>query len=159
MPGRGDSEAAPCIEPAAAGDLDALVEILNASFPAPWTRVMMTEELRRPVAHVWVLRPSAGGAVAAFVDFWRVADEIHVLNLATRPEARRRGYARRLMQAVLDYGRATHANLTTLELRAGNAPARALYASLGFEPLGVRPRYYADNGEDALVMARRGDAP
>lgn len=150
-------EAAPHIEPAGPADLDDIMAILEASFPAPWSRAMMAEELHRPVAQVWVLRPSPGERVDAFVDFWRVADEIHVLNVATRPDARRRGHARRLMQAVLDHGRATRAPITTLELRKGNAPARALYASLGFEPLGVRPRYYADNEEDAVVMIRRGD--
>lgn len=158
MEGQSD-EVPPLIEPAGDADLDDIVAILEASFPSPWTRAMMSEELHRAAAHVWVLRPAHGGGIAAFVDFWHVADEIHVLNVATRPGVRRRGHARRLLQAVLDHGRARGVSVTTLELRRSNAPARALYTSLGFEALGVRPRYYADNGEDAVVMVLRSDAP
>jgi [ribosomal protein S18]-alanine N-acetyltransferase len=154
MPGKAD-EAGPRIGPAAQGDLDRIVAILEASFPSPWTRAMMVEELERPVANVWVLRPGPGADPAAFVDFWHVADEIHVLNVATWPAARRLGHARCLLEAVLSYGRERGVRTVSLELRRGNAAARHLYASLGFEALGIRPRYYADNGEDAVVMVRR----
>jgi [ribosomal protein S18]-alanine N-acetyltransferase len=143
----------PVIEPASEKDLDAIMAILGASFPAPWTREMMGEELERPMARVWVLRPSPGAVVAAFVSFWQVANEIHILNVATDPGARRRGHARRLLRAVLDHARGDGVRLATLELRQSNHPARRLYSALGFRVLGTRPRYYADNGEDAVVMA------
>lgn len=142
------------IEKAIPEDLDAIQSILDASFPSPWPREMMREELARPVAEVRVLRgPDA--AVVAFVDLWHVADEVHVLNLATAPEHRRRGHARRLMGDVLERARAAGAACVTLELRRSNEAARQLYEGLGFVLLGRRPRYYADTGEDALVMIWR----
>jgi [ribosomal protein S18]-alanine N-acetyltransferase len=143
------------VDVAAPHDLDALMRILSVSFPAPWSRPIMEEELARPFAHVWVLRPRAGARVLAFVDFWHVADEIHLLNLATDVPARRQGHGRRLMRAVLEYARRHAVAVATLELRESNLAARRLYESLGFLPIDVRARYYADNGEDAVVMAWR----
>ena len=77
-----------------------------------------------------------------------IADELHIMTIAVRPELRRRGYAKKLVEATI----AEHpgANLVYLEVRPGNEPARALYESLGFFTTGVRPRYYGD--EDALLM-------
>jgi [ribosomal protein S18]-alanine N-acetyltransferase len=143
------------VDVAAPHDLDALMRILSVSFPAPWSRSVMEDELARPFAHVWVLRPRAGAEVLAFVDFWHVADEIHLLNLATDVPARRQGHGRRLMRALLEYARRHAVAVATLELRESNLAARRLYESLGFRPIDVRARYYADNGEDAVVMAWR----
>ncbi|MFW6049954.1 MAG: ribosomal protein S18-alanine N-acetyltransferase [Myxococcota bacterium] len=142
----------PIVEKATEADLDAIEGILRASFSSPWTRAMMREELERPVALVWVLRPGPGEPAAAFLDCWLVADELHVLNLATHPAHRRRGHGRRLMREALDLARERSLQCVTLELRASNEPARRLYADLGFVPIGTRPGYYADTGEDAIVM-------
>jgi ribosomal-protein-alanine N-acetyltransferase len=81
-----------------------------------------------------------------------VHDELHILNVATAPEHRRRGVARAVLQAALDVGRQKRCTLATLEVRRSNGTALELYRSFGFRPVGIRPNYYVDEGEDAIVM-------
>lgn len=143
---------APAVEPATADDLDAIDAISRASFPAPWPRQSYVDELARPHAHVEVARQ--GGAVAGYVVTWSVVDELHLLVIATAPALRRRGIGDALMAAVTARADRDGARLTTLEVRAGNAAARALYARHGFAVVATRRGYYADDGEDAIVMLR-----
>jgi ribosomal-protein-alanine N-acetyltransferase len=88
----------------------------------------------------------------AFVVFWHVVDEVHVLNLATREGRRRQGIARILMKAVVDYARQSAARRVLLEVRRSNRAAVELYRALGFWAAGARVRYYQD-GEDALELS------
>jgi ribosomal-protein-alanine N-acetyltransferase len=92
------------------------------------------------------------GPVLGFAVVWLVHDELHVLNVAVAPEARRRGVARRILDQVEQGARGQGARVSMLEVRRSNQPAIALYLSLGYREVGVRPRYYAEDGEDALVM-------
>ena len=110
------------------------------------------EELGRPWARVWVARPAEGAPPAAFLVAWHVADELHVLNVATAPALRRRGFARMLMDEALAYAARERVRIVLLEVRRSNRAAIKLYRGLGFTALGVRPRYYADNDEDAIEM-------
>lgn len=142
----------PLILPMREDDLDAVCAIANASFDTPWSRQTFADELGRSWAHLRVLRESPRGPIVAFVAYWRVRDEVHVLNLATHPVARRCGYARLLMEDTLALARAHQVRYVTLEVRARNRAARTLYESLGFDAIGVRPRYYSDTDEDAVVM-------
>jgi ribosomal-protein-alanine N-acetyltransferase len=100
------------------------------------------------------VEPAPGGSerILGFVVFWLVHDEVHVLNVATAVEARRRGVARALLERAADEGRRRGARLATLEVRRSNLPAIALYRALGYQEVGVRPNYYTDEGEDAIVM-------
>jgi [ribosomal protein S18]-alanine N-acetyltransferase len=136
-------------------DLDRVVAIEKDGFRHPWSRDLLERELD----HVWstILLATGedgrgGEAVVGFIVFWLVHDEVHVLNIATALEARRRGVGRALMDAAVEAGRARGATLATLEVRRSNAPAIALYRELGYRQVGVRPNYYADEGEDAIVM-------
>jgi ribosomal-protein-alanine N-acetyltransferase len=133
-------------------DLDAVERIAVACFPNPWTREEFAKELQRPYAILRVLRPSIEQAVCAFANYWHVADELQVMNIATLPETRRCGYARALLRDLILDGQARRARSITLEVRRSNEPARSLYKSFGFRELGVRQQYYSDNGEDAIVM-------
>jgi ribosomal-protein-alanine N-acetyltransferase len=109
-------------------------------------------ELARPWARVFVARTGEGGEPVGFALAWRAADELHLLDLAVAPEARRRGLARALVDALIREARAGDARLILLEVRQSNAPALALYRSTGFFEHGVRRAYYSDNGEDAVEM-------
>ncbi len=90
--------------------------------------------------------------MVGFIVFWLVHDEVHVLNVVTAREARRRGVGRALMEEAADAGRKRGAVLATLEVRRSNEAALALYRTLGYRQVGVRPKYYAEEGEDAIVM-------
>ncbi len=135
-----------------AADLDTVCRIADECFPVAWTRDEFRKELQRDYAVLRVLRPSLGEPVCAFANFWCVADEVQLMNVATLPKVRRHGHGRALVADMIAHARERKFALITLEVRRGNEPARALYRSLGFSDQGVRPRYYSDNGEDAIVM-------
>ncbi len=142
-------------------DLPRIMEIEAAGFLHPWSEALLRAEL----GHAWSIQraavaagPDAGDRILGYVIFWLVHDEVHVLNVGTDPEARRRGVARALMEEAAAIGRGKGARLSTLEVRRSNAPAIALYRSLGYQEVGVRPRYYAEEDEDAIVMTLEFDS-
>ena len=138
------------IAPMQPADLDAVEEIERHSFRSPWPAQVFAEELTREWARIDVARER--GRVIGFVDYWLVHDEIHLLAIAVHPDVRRRGVGARLLDHLLDLGRARGSALITLEVRRSNTPAIGLYERAGFVVVGVRPRYYQEDGEDALVM-------
>jgi ribosomal-protein-alanine N-acetyltransferase len=132
------------------GDLRGVVAVEG---PTHMDERQLRDELARPWSRLWVARAGGGGAgeVVGFLVAWHVADEVHVLNVATRADWRRRGVARALMDTVVDYGKAKRVKHALLEVRRSNRPAIALYRSVGFFAMGVRARYYPDD-EDAVEM-------
>ena len=139
---------------ATAGDLDGVLAIEDGSFNNPTTREWYEAELKRPeVCHIYVLR-TVDCPVAAFCAFWRVADQIHINNLAVRPELRGQGLASRLLAGVMAESARMGADSATLEVRRSNTPALRLYAKAGFTEAGVRRNYYTQPVEDALVLVR-----
>jgi len=141
------------IAPMKADDLDDIMEIERTSFRAPWSRQVFVEELDRDWAHVDVLRSrDPRSPVQAFVNYWLVRDEVHVLNVATHPTARRQGHAARLIEHVIAFAHREHCRYVTLEVRRSNQPAIRLYRKYGFRPVGIRPNYYVEDNEDAIVM-------
>ena len=138
-------------------DLDRVAEINRQSYRHPWS----ADLIRRELDHAWstvllgVEELPGGEAVLGFVIYWLVHDELHVLNVAVAAEHRRRGAARALMEEAAARGRAHGARLATLEVRRSNAGAIALYRGLGYREVAVRPRYYAEEAEDAIVMELR----
>ena len=138
-------------------DLDAVLEVEQASFNNPTTREWYVSELQRPeVCYVYVIR-TADCPVAGFCAFWKVLDQIHINNLAIRPGFRQRGLARHLLAKVLAEASGLGANSATLEVRRSNAAARHLYESAGFRLAGVRTSYYTKPIEDALILTRGTD--
>ena len=135
-------------------DLDGVLAIEDASFNNPTTREWYEAELLRPeVCYIYVLRtPEA--PVAAFCAFWRVAEQIHINNLAVRPELRGQGLASRLLDEVMAASARLGMESATLEVRRSNTPALGLYAKAGFVEAGVRRNYYTQPVEDALVLVR-----
>jgi ribosomal-protein-alanine N-acetyltransferase len=140
------------ITPLGVDDLDELMAIERAAYRAPWSREVFVEELQREWGHVDVLRDPPGGALRGFVNYWLIRDEVHVLNLATHPEWRRRGYGARLVEHVVAFAVAQRCRYVTLEVRRSNRAAIRLYRAHGFRPVGIRPNYYAEDREDAIVM-------
>lgn len=143
-----------------ADDLPAAVELDAASLSRSWREKVWRRELQSSLSTYLVVEER--GEIAAQVGVKNISGELHIMTLAVRTERRRRGYARRLVEAAL----AAHpdASLAFLEVRPSNVAARSLYESLGFTVTSRRPRYYGD--EDALLMAldlrssqRSGAAP
>lgn len=128
-------------------DLDAVQAILGPSD----LHVDLTAELQREIALPWVLR-APDGCIAGFLLAWSVADELHLLEVASHPERRRQGVARALLDALIAHARQHQKRLLLLEVRRSNRAAITLYESCGFQQTGVRRGYYSDTGEDALEM-------
>jgi len=132
-------------------DLDEVVVIEKASFTLPWSRGAFLYEMEQNrVARCWVLREA--GAVIGYVCLWEIGDEVHVTNIAVRPESRRRGLGRTLLSSILDDARQRRLRVVGLEVRPSNHEALGMYDSFGFKVVGRRKGYYYDTGEDALVM-------
>jgi [ribosomal protein S18]-alanine N-acetyltransferase len=132
-------------------DLRAVHAIERASFSVPWPDdAYRNELLTNRLASYVVAR--AGEVVVGFAGLWVMVDEAHVTTFAVDPGWRRRGVGERLLLALLDIAVTRRAREATLEVRLSNMPARRLYEKYGFRPVGIRPRYYSDNGEDALIM-------
>ena len=139
------------IEPMTLEDLPAVHAIERASFAVPWPDDAYRNEIRtNRLASYVVARMDA--EVVGFAGLWVMVDEAHVTTFAVDPRWRRRGVGERLLLALLDLAVARQAREATLEVRLSNLPARKLYEKHGFRPVGIRPRYYSDNGEDALIM-------
>lgn len=132
-------------------DLPAVHEIERESFSTPWPEHAYRQELEQNrLAHYLVAR--YGDRIVGFAGTWMMVDEAHVTTFATRASWRRQGVGERLLIALLDLAIARGANEATLEVRPTNVAARRLYEKFGFKVVGVRPRYYTDNNEDALIM-------
>lgn len=142
------------IRKAGLADVKAVWEIERLSFPIPWSRWSFVTELGNPLSHFLIAGPQVPDSreVWGYIIFWLAAQEMHILNLAVHPRRRRRGVARRLLEEALRLAREAGAGAAWLEVRPSNTEARALYESFGFVEVGVRPHYYQDNQEDALVL-------
>jgi len=136
------------------GDLVEILEIENDSFPTPWSPGLFRSEMANPISRILVGRTARkqGTAVVGYIVFWRVADEIHLHNIAVRRDLRMRGIASRLLSKAIRYYRVEDTRLVTLEVRRSNIAAREFYERFGFTLRGLRPGYYGDTGEDALIM-------
>jgi ribosomal-protein-alanine N-acetyltransferase len=135
-------------------DLPRVMEIERAAFSHPWSEDLVRRELSHEFSTV-LLATDAGGAGERIVGFavtWLVHDELHVLNVAVAPEARRRGVAGALLDEAEARAGEKGARVAMLEVRRSNSPAIGLYRARGYRDVAVRPRYYAEDGEDALVM-------
>jgi len=139
------------VEPMTVDDLRAVHAIERASFSVPWPDdAYRNELLTNRLASYVVAR--AGDEIVGFGGLWVMVDEAHITTFAVHPRWRRRGVGEWMLLGLLDRAVERRAREATLEVRLSNMPARRLYEKYGFRPVGIRPRYYSDNGEDALIM-------
>ena len=129
-------------------DLPQVVALERRAFTTPWSLAMFVLELSKPSGVC--LAAEAGGELAGYLVCSRYDTVWHVMNVAVDPDRRRRGIATALIGALLE--RIGLDAQVTLEVRRSNVGALALYERFGFRSAGVRPRYYADTGEDAVIM-------
>ncbi len=137
------------LRPLVVSDLSAVLKIEHASFPCPWKPEFFLSEINNPYARLVVAERA--GEVVGYCCCWLVADEVHILDVAVHPDHRRCGIGKLLLQEILAEARQNGACSASLEVRASNLPAIALYQALGFQQVAIRQGYY-ENGEDALLM-------
>ncbi len=125
--------------------------IEKSSFITPWGLVQFIDELSNPCSHIWGLMEE--GELIGYICFWTVLDEVHIMNIAIRPDMRRRGMAKFLLNELINSARQNNISKIWLEVRPSNKAALSLYKKIGFQKTGIRKRYYSDTHEDAIVMA------
>jgi ribosomal-protein-alanine N-acetyltransferase len=132
-------------------DAPAAHELDSLSFTLPWPERSLRYELTdNPVARCWAAE--LDGRLVGMMVLWMIVDEAHIATIATHPDFRRQGIAKRLLVEALESAYNEGAQRALLEVRAGNEVALKMYASFGFEEVGRRERYYKDNHEDAILM-------
>lgn len=140
------------IVPMTIAHIPALAAIETACFSVPWSAAALAEELDNP--HAVFLVAAEGDRVLGYVGMHHLLDEGFITNVAVSPDARRRGVAGRLLAALDAYGRLNGLYRLTLEVRASNAAAIALYEGAGYVADGVRPGFYSHPIEDAVIYSR-----
>ena len=145
------------IVPMNADHLDEVAELERICFSAPWSRNMLAEELDNALSAFRVALDDSG-RVVGYAGLQVVLDEGYITNVAVRPECRKQGIAGKLLQVFLDFAQGNHLAFLTLEVRASNYDAIALYGSRGFRSVGRRKNYYEHPREDAIIMTREFSA-
>jgi len=142
------------ISPMRPRHLRAVLDIERQVYPRPWSSRLFEEELQRSNRLYVVAR--VGPTVVGYAGVLMIADDGHVATVAVDPAWQGHGIARRLMAELVRGALGLGANQLTLEVRVSNLVAQSVYRHFGFAPAGARKGYYADNGEDALVMWAHG---
>ncbi|MCT4619750.1 MAG: ribosomal protein S18-alanine N-acetyltransferase [Marinisporobacter sp.] len=134
-------------------DIEDVFEVEQKSFSVPWTKdAFVSEIIHNEKARYVVLE--IDGKVLGYGGFWKILDEGHITNIALHPDIRGKGYSNLMIEELLKIAEKEKIVGMTLEVRASNKVAQGLYEKYGFKSCGIRPKYYQDNGEDALIMWR-----
>ena len=144
------------IVPMTAEHLDEVAKLEQICFPDPWSRNLLAEELKNDLC-AYLVALDAQGLVAGYAGMQVILDEGTIQNIAVKPEYRRQGIAKQLLEVFINFSQANHLAFLTLEVRASNDAAIALYSGMGFRTVGRRRGYYDYPAEDALIMTRYFD--
>lgn len=131
-----------------------LIDVISFSLPWP-ERSFRYELTQNPASRMWVVEvedDEGGKNVVGMLGMWLLVDEVHIGTIAIHPDYRRKGIARLLLVKALREAYREGARMVFLEVRINNLAAQDLYRKFGFKVVGIRPRYYSDNHEDALMM-------
>lgn len=132
-------------------DIDSVVDIEENSFAIPWTKGAFATELKRNMlAKYYVVE--VDGRVVGYGGMWLIMDEAHITNIAVHPKYRGKGIGKKLVEGLIEEVLKLNIYRITLEVRRSNITAQALYKKFGFIPCGIRPEYYQDDKEDAIIM-------
>jgi [ribosomal protein S18]-alanine N-acetyltransferase len=140
------------IEPLRRRHIPAVTRIERMVSANPWSAELFRGELALPEATRYYRVARRGGRLVGFGGLMFVLDEAHVTTLSVHPDHQGQRIGTRLLAVLVREARARGTKALTLEVRAGNEPAQALYRRFGFAPAGIRKGYYAELGEDALIM-------
>ena len=132
-----------------------VLDIERQVYPRPWTMTLFLSEIVQRSTRFYIVA-RASRRVVGYAGLMVFGDEAHVTNIAVDPGAHRRKVASRLLYALVTEARRRGATACTLEVRVANHGAQGLYHQFGFAPVGIRKNYYAETGEDALIMWAEG---
>ena len=132
-------------------DIEQVMAVDKASFPAPWPEEIFTQEIRdNEFAFYYVLEQK--GKIIGYAGTWMVLGDAQITNIALLPEMRGKKLGERLFKHVLAQAMMIGMERLSLEVRVSNVIAQKMYRKFGLVPGGIRKNYYSDNNEDAIVM-------
>lgn len=134
-------------------DIGQIAEIEKRCFSVPWSEESLLYDMTENERAVYIVA-ELEGEIIGYVGIWTILDEGHINNVAVSPDYRRMHVGSVLIENMIKVTEEAGIKSHTLEVRAGNEPAKGLYAKFGFKEAGVRKGYYEDNGEDAIIMWR-----
>lgn len=135
--------------------VDEVTELENLCFTTPWSRKLLDDEMDNDASAYLLALDEETEKVVGFAGLFVIADEGYVTNVAVHPDYRRIGIASSLLEVFLRFAEGNDLALLTLEVRASNYGAIALYGHYGFRSMGRKPNYYADPKEDAIIMTKK----
>ena len=138
---------------AKSSDLDDIYDLDVQTFAMPWSKEALSYDILEN-DNAFVIVAEYEGEFAGYADIWTVLDEADLNSIAVRVDFRRKGIGDAIMLAMIEMLSTSGVATINLEVRVSNMPAIKLYKKYGFNECGVRPGYYLDNGEDALIMKR-----
>ena len=137
---------------ASAEDVSQMTTLDQICFTSPWSFESFTAELSNNPLARYLVAENHDSVIVGYAGLWAIGDEGHITNVAVHPDYRREGLAKMLIQTLIQRTRGEGLSRFTLEVRVSNLAAIRLYEGFGFQSVGVRPGYYEDNNEDALIM-------
>ena len=129
-----------------------IAQLEKICFSDPWSEKSVASELENKLAF-WLVAVEED-RVAGYIGSQTVMDETDMMNVAVHPDFRRQGIAEALVIGLVEHLKTMGSRCLTLEVRASNAPAIALYEKLGFREIGRRKNYYRNPREDALILRK-----
>jgi len=136
-------------------DIEEVMSIENTSFTYPWSRNMFLQELQLDLSQCIVAKRTGNSEtqILGYMIYWLVSNETHIQKIATKPVYRRSGISSILMKEMIRHSLENKCMFCSLEVRRTNEHAIKLYEKFGFSIRGIRPKYYSETGEDAVIMA------
>jgi ribosomal-protein-alanine N-acetyltransferase len=138
------------LRPLTVFDAAAMSELEKQCFSLPWSLKAITAELKNPIARYY--GAFSEGRLIGYAGIQVIVDEGHITNIAADPAHRRKGVADALMTELTALAGERKLSFMTLEVRESNLPAIGLYKKYGFSVAGIRPGYYDEPKEDAVIM-------
>ena len=136
-------------------DIEDILEIEEEAFTTPWSEEAFKSEIKNNLAHYLVVE--IDGRVVGYGGVWLIIDEAHITNIAVLQEYKGKGIGNKILMGLIKYSTKLGIKNMTLEVRESNFVARRLYEKHGFVSYGIRPKYYIDDNEDAIIMWRVND--
>ena len=131
-------------------DIPEIGNIERLCFPSPWTSQLFALELKREgFAYYWIIEFQE--KLVGYAGYWKIKNEAHLVTLAIHPSYQRKGLGRMLLSHVLKDVQSKKLKKITLEVRKTNRAAQLLYEKFGFKKIAIKPNYYQDKNEDAIV--------
>ena len=137
-------------------DLDRIMEIEKDCFTNPWSRESFLLEITENMLAKYIVA-EIDGVVVGYGGIWMIIGEGHITNIAVESKYRKIGAGKKLVEGLIQVSKRMFITSMTLEVRESNIPAQNLYKQYGFKEHGIRPNYYADDNEDAIIMWKKFD--